>query len=135
VKQAFIYNVLLEVKQKSLHTVWGHNAYEVYERESCYIVELVCHSVVGLATGPQPLPKQVLRSAWCSASLMFVDACIIVHFIKKNPTRYNNVSKFYCSIFIWSSKRFGRHAAHHQEPKTALAASSFSYMEGCWTCS
>ena len=26
--------------------------------------------------------------------LMFVDPCIIVQFIKKNPTRCNNVSKF-----------------------------------------
>ena len=25
--------------------------------------------------------------------------------------------------------------AHHQEPKTALAASGFAYVEGCWTCS
>jgi len=32
--------------------------------------------------------------------LMFVDPCIIVQFIKKNPTRCNNVSKFYYSIFI-----------------------------------
>jgi hypothetical protein len=24
---------------------------------------------------------------------------------------------------------------YHQEPKTALAASGFSYVEGCWTCS
>ena len=45
--------------------------------------------------------------------------------IKKNPTRRNNVSKFYYSIFIWSSTCFGRHTAHHQEPKTALAASGF----------
>ena len=37
--------------------------------------------------------------------------------------------------FIWSSTCFGRHTAHHQEPKTALAASGFSYVEGCWTCS
>ena len=29
---------------------------------------------------------------------------------------------------------FGRHTAHHQEPKTALAASGFAYVEGCWTC-
>jgi hypothetical protein len=56
-------------------------------------------------------------------------------FIKKNSTRCNNVSKFYYSIFIWSSTCFGRHAAHHQEPKTALAASGFSNVEGCWTCS
>ena len=57
----------------------------------------------------------------------------LVH--KENPTWRNNVSKFYYSIFIWSSTCFGRHIAHHQEPKTALAASGFSYVEGCWTCS
>jgi hypothetical protein len=56
-------------------------------------------------------------------------------FIKKNPSRCNNVSKFYYSIFIWSSTCFGRHTAHHQEPKTVLATSGFSYVEGCWTCS
>ena len=28
-------------------------------------------------------------------------------------------------IFIWSSTCFGQHTAHHQEPKTALAASGF----------
>jgi hypothetical protein len=54
---------------------------------------------------------------------------------KENPTRCNNVSTFYYSIFIWSSTCFGRHTAHHQEPKNALAASGFSYVEGCWTCS
>ena len=56
-------------------------------------------------------------------------------FITKNPTRCNNVSKFYYYIFIWSSTCFRRHTAHHQEPKTALAASGFSYVESCWTCS
>jgi len=66
---------------------------------------------------------------------MFVDPCIILQFIKKNPTRCNNVSEFYYSIFIWSSTCFGRHTAQQQEPKTALAASSFAYVEGCWTCS
>jgi len=38
----------------------------------------------------------------------------------------NNIQqciKIYYSIFIWSSTCFGRHTAHHQEPKTALAAS------------
>ena len=39
----------------------------------------------------------------------------------------------YYSIFICSSTWFGRHTAHHQEPKTALAASGFSYEGGCWT--
>jgi len=27
-------------------------------------------------------------------NLMFVDPCVMVQFIKKNPTRFNNVSKF-----------------------------------------
>jgi hypothetical protein len=30
--------------------------------------------------------------------LTFMDPCIIVQFINKNPTRCNNVSKFYYSI-------------------------------------
>ena len=38
-------------------------------------------------------------------------------------------------IFIWGLICFGRHTAHHQEPKTALAASGFACVEGCWTCS
>jgi hypothetical protein len=60
---------------------------------------------------------------------------LLPQFIKKNPTKCNNVPKFYYSIFIWSSTCFGRHTAHHQEPKIALAASGFSYVEGCWMCS
>ena len=48
---------------------------------------------------------------------------ILTH--KEKPTRCNNVSKFYYSIFMWSSTCFGQHTAHHQEPKTALAASGF----------
>jgi hypothetical protein len=47
----------------------------------------------------------------------------------------NNVSKFYYSLLIWNSTCFGRYTAHYQEPKTALAASGFSYVEGWWTCS
>jgi hypothetical protein len=39
--------------------------------------------------------------------------------------------KIYYSIFIWSSTCFGQHTAHHQETKTALAASGFSYVGGC----
>ena len=37
---------------------------------------------------------------WTFQYLMFVDPRIIVRFIKKNPTRCNNVSKFHYSIFI-----------------------------------
>jgi len=60
---------------------------------------------------------------------------IKVKFIKKNPTRCSNVSKFYHSIFIWNSTCYGRHTAHHQEPKTVVPASGFLYVEGCSTCS
>jgi len=42
--------------------------------------------------------------------------------------------KIYYSIFIWSSTCFGWHTTHHQEPKTALVASGFASVEGCWTC-
>jgi len=56
----------------------------------------------------------------------------IIHI--ENPTRCNSVSKLYFT-FIWSSTCFGRHTAYHQEPKLALAASGFAYVEGCWTCS
>jgi hypothetical protein len=51
--------------------------------------------------------------------------------IQQDATVYQN---FYF-IFIWSSTCFGRHTAHHQEPKTALAASCFAYVKGCWPCS
>ena len=40
----------------------------------------------------------------------------------------------YYSVSIRGSTCFGRHTAHHQKPKTVLAASGFSYMRGYWTC-
>jgi len=61
-----------------------------------------------------------------------MNKCLIIH--TENPTRCNNVSKFYYFIFVWTSTCFGRHTAHYQEPKTALAASGFSYVKYCWTC-
>jgi hypothetical protein len=63
--------------------------------------------------------------------LMFVDHST-VHTEKSN--KMQRCIKTYYSILIWSSTCFGRHTAHHQEPKTALAASGFAYVEGCWTC-
>ena len=38
-------------------------------------------------------------------------------------------------IYMKLNMFFGRHTVHHQEPKTALAASGFSYLECCCTCS
>jgi hypothetical protein len=61
------------------------------------------------------------------------DWITVIH--KESPTRWNNILTFYYSIFTLSSTCFRRHPAHHQEPKTALAVSGFSYVEGCWTCS
>jgi hypothetical protein len=40
--------------------------------------------------------------------------------------------KIYYSMLMWSSTCFGRHTAHHQELKTALAISGFAYVKGCW---
>jgi hypothetical protein len=52
-----------------------------------------------------------------------------VHMEKSN--KMQQCIKMYYSIFIWSSTSFGRHTAHHQEPKTALAVSGFANMKGC----
>jgi hypothetical protein len=49
-----------------------------------------------------------------------------------DATVYQN---FIIPYFKRSSTYFGQHTAHHQEPKTALAASSFAYVGGCQTCS
>jgi hypothetical protein len=43
--------------------------------------------------------------------------------------------KIYYAMLIWSSTCFGRHTAHHQKLKTALASSGFAYVKGFWTLS
>jgi hypothetical protein len=53
---------------------------------------------------------------------------------KEKSNKMQQCIKIYYSIFILSSTSFGRHTAHHQEPKTVVAASGFAYVEGCWTC-
>jgi hypothetical protein len=42
--------------------------------------------------------RNPFRRGRSALDLMFVDPCIIVHFVKKYPTRCNNVSKFYYSV-------------------------------------
>jgi hypothetical protein len=37
--------------------------------------------------------------------------------------------------YLYEAQHVSGDTAHYQEPKTALAATSFSYMEGWWTCS
>jgi len=56
---------------------------------------------------------------------------ILIH--REIANKMQHCIKIYYSIFIWSSTCFGQHTAHHQELKTALAASGFVYVEGCWT--
>jgi hypothetical protein len=63
--------------------------------------------------------------------LMFMDPCIIVTVHKEKSNKLQLCTKFYYSIFIRSSTCFGRHTDHQQGPKTTLAASGFSYVEGC----
>jgi len=45
---------------------------------------------------------------------MLVDPCIIVQFTKKNPTRCNNVSKFYYSNLYEAQHVLGDSGRHSQ---------------------
>jgi len=51
--------------------------------------------------------------------------------MQQDATVYQNFISYLCEVQHVS----GRHTAHHQEPETALRASGFAYVEGCWTCS
>jgi hypothetical protein len=51
--------------------------------------------------------------------------------MKQVATMYQN---FLFHIYV-KLNMFRTNTAHHQEPTTALSASGFSYVEGCWTCS
>jgi hypothetical protein len=104
--------------KKKSSTINVHRMWYI-DFEFCYLIEVFWFSV--------PLRMMIccfLTSSGIGISLIRIE----------NPARCNSVSKFYF-IFIWSSTCFGRHTARHQEPKTALAASGFAYVEGCWTCS
>jgi len=48
-------------------------------------------------------------------NLMFIDPCIIVQFIMKQPTRCNRVSKFIISCLYKAQHVSGDTPAHHQE--------------------
>jgi len=50
-----------------------------------------------LEDGSSKIPGGVLHrktTKQSNSTVMFVDPCIIVKFMKKNPTRWNSVSKF-----------------------------------------
>ena len=54
-----------------------------------------------------------------------------LQFIKENPTKCNNISKFIIPGLYEAQHVSGN--THHQELKTALAASGFAYVKGCCT--
>jgi hypothetical protein len=43
--------------------------------------------------------------------------------------------KIFVIPYLYEAQHVSGNTTHHQEPKTALAASGFLYVEGCWTCS
>jgi hypothetical protein len=69
-----------------------------------------------------------INNSWCS----WIRASL--YNSHKNPTRCNNILTFFIS-YLYEAQHVSGDTAHHQEPKTALAASGFACVEGCWTCS
>ena len=70
------------------------------------------------------LDELKLAWPWTDNLWLLQTVDILIH-KEKNPTRCNNASRFYYSIFIWNSTCFRRHTAYYQETKTALTASGF----------
>jgi hypothetical protein len=68
----------------------------------------------------------------------YFDKIELKSYRKKSNKMQQCIKIFIIPYFKWSSICFGRHTAHHQEPKTAQAASVFAYVGGyracsCWT--
>jgi len=81
-----------------------------------------------------PTPTVPLTAVLQSSQVFLPDP--IVRFLQWKPQQDATVYQtFIIPYFKWRSTCFGRHTAHHQEPKTAPAASGFAYVEGCRTCS
>ena len=102
--------------------VWGR--LRSLELRAFYLWEKInlakqSHSMINLAKQSHSMINRIL---FCITGFDARDKNIHI----KNPKRCTSVSKFY-SIFIWSSTCFERHTAHHQEPKTAHAASGIEY--------
>ena len=111
--------------------------------QQCIKILFHIYYVAHIASGDTPLITRSLKLHW--QPLLFHTWKVVgsVSGVKNRAKIFgsgnivrtcNSVSKYYYSPFIWSSTCFGRNTAHHQEPKTALAASGFAYVEGCWTC-
>ena len=51
----------------------------------------------------------------------------------RNSQQYATVYQNFIIICLYDGQRLKQHIDHHQELKTALAASGFAYVKGCWT--
>ena len=69
------------------------------------------------------------------SNLTFMDPCIILQFIKKNPTRCNNVSNFIITCLYEPQHVSGDTPPIIMSLKLHWQPLVFSYVEGCWTCS
>jgi len=103
------------------------NLYNVWSLNTLYSIKYIENSSLCLVNQKS---QMLWKTGFCYSSVHNINVFLFFIHIK-NPTRCNSVSEFYF-IFTWSSTCFGWHTAHHQEPKTALAASGFAYIEGCW---
>ena len=111
---ALVFNRLLFLSPLNMQILWG------WKR---------CRNMLSLHGGAN-VYREILSGLHTYIHTYIQRLCIntIFHYCKnirkmiyeKSPTRCNNVLKFYYSIFIWGSTCFGRHTAHHQEPKTSL---------------
>jgi hypothetical protein len=75
----------------------------------------------------QPLVIVIMWGSWCCELHLHS----IIH--TEIANKLQQCIKIYYSMFIRGPTCFGRHTAHHQELKTALAASGFAYVRDCWT--
>jgi len=55
-----------------------------------------------------------------------------INLVEKKPTRCDHVVEFIIPMLLNCSTCFERHTAHHQELKTVIAVSGFTYVCGCW---
>jgi len=105
---------------------------------SLTMVTLCAECYCGTLSLRQPFSAKGLsyshENARCCTS-NWTYSCLWLYNSHRKSNKMQQWIKIFYFIFIWSSTCFGRHIAHHQEPKTALAASGFAYVEGCWTCS
>jgi hypothetical protein len=109
--------------------VWGRvipaRAMKAYGRVEVWLCLFLSLSLDGDEQSVFHAMAQAL--SWSKAVTKFQLIWFLQRKTQQDATVYQN---FIIPWFKWSSTCFGRHTAHHQEPKTALAASGFA-MQCC----